>query len=366
MNDSHFNKENIFVIMKLLFAALEYDYGIPDRGESGEIKFFLPALKDSFEDVVLFPIEKNGFPNDIKGLQKRLLDFVLEVQPDVVFFVLMKDEILPETVKTLSEKYITINWFCDDQWRFDNYTQYIAPLFSLPITVDKYSLSKYRKIGCDTVFLSQWAAFDYCENLNLIKYNDGGGGGYKYNVSFVGSKNATRSWIIYELKKRGVIVECFGSGWKNGRIGYEEMKDVFLYSKINLNLSNSMPSDYRFIIYLLKNIFRLPIRETLRNIREFMFSLKRMEQIKARNFEIPGCGGFELSQYCLDLENYYKIGEEMLVFSNIDELERLIHYYLSNDSERENIRDRAYERTKQHRYTYRFKEIAQYIESYNK
>ncbi len=357
--------------MKLLFAALEYDYGKPKRGESLEIKAFLPALKANFEDVVVFPIEKNGFPNDIEGLQRCLLDTAEEFHPDIIFFVLMKDEIRRETIKKLSEKYMTVNWFCDDQWRFDNYTKYIAPLFSLPITVDKYSLPKYKTIGCNNVVLSQWATF--YDNNTLMNsdlppphtlshlHHHTSKDHYKYDISFVGSKNATRAWIIQELKKRGIHVACFGAGWENGRISYDEMKDVFMCSKINLNLSNSIPVDYRFKQYLVRNMLRLPIKETLRNFKEYYFSSKRIEQMKARNFEIPSCRGFMLSQYCLDLESYYKIGKEIAIFTSIDELERVIRYYLMNNDEREQMKNQAYERSLHHTYTHRFKEIAEYI-----
>ncbi len=341
--------------MKLLFAALEYDYGKPERGESLEIKAFLPALRANFGEVIVFPLEKNGFPNDVEGLQKRLLSFAEKVQPDIIFFVLMNDEVRQETIQKLSEKYTTVNWFCDDQWRFDTYTKYMAPAFSIAITVDKYSLPDYKAIGCDRVFLSQWATFDYCDNLDVGELS------YKYDVSFVGSKNATRSWMVDELKKRGIHVACFGAGWEHGRVSYDEMKKLFLYSKINLNLSNSIPVNHRFKQYLLRNVLKQSIRETVRNFKEYYFSFKRIEQMKARNFEISGCGGFQLSQYCLDLESYYKIGEEIAIFSNIDELERLIRYYLSNASEREQMKDRAYVRTRYHTYANRFKEIAEYM-----
>ena len=46
---------------------------------------------------------------------------------------------------------------------------------------------------------------------------------------------------------------------------------------------------------------------------------KSHEQMKARNFEIPAVGGLQLSHYTLELEDYFKIGEEILIYSNVDE-----------------------------------------------
>lgn len=89
---------------------------------------------------------------------------------------------------------------------------------------------------------------------------------------------------------------------------------------------------------------------------------KRIEQIKGRNFEIPGCGGFQLSQYAAGLEDYYHIGKEIAVFGNIDELKLQIKYYLENDAERMRICEAGYLRSKEYTYEKRFKNIFEKIE----
>lgn len=351
--------------MKILFAGLKYDYGIILRGESLESKTFVPSLSKVSENFFLFWLEENGFPNDIKSLQNRLIDYVDQVKPDVVFFVLMNNEISPETLSYLSSKYITVNWFCDDTWRFNNFTKNILPHITYSITTDKYLLNEYRINNFEKVIYSQWATFDYIQNLKLDNIN------YKYDVTFIGGRNSTRSWLINELIKNDIKVNCFGSGWKNGRVSYDEIKDIFYHSKINLNLSNSISQEILFLKYIFKNIFFSffnifnknrreyfnDIKSSLNDLRSYLLSKKTSEQIKARNFEIPGFGGFQLSQYSLGLEDFYDIGKEIALFNNSQELVKQCKFYLENETLRKQICFNGYMRTEQHTYDKRIKTI---------
>lgn len=351
--------------MKVLFAGLKYDYGIISRGESLERKAFVPALSNSSTSFFTFWLEENGFPDERDSLQRRLREYADQVQPDVIFFVLMKDEVSIDTLSYLSKNYITINWFCDDTWRFEDYTKKIIPYLSFAITTEKYVLNEYKKNGYTNVILSQWATIDYDKTLdpsNVV---------YKYDVSFVGGKNPTRSWIVDQLKKNNINVNCFGSGWEKGRVSYDEMCDIFYHSKINLNLSNSTSTEIFFLRYILKNIlisifqifdknvssYFYDVKTHLNDLRFYFLSKKGSEQMKARNFEIPGFGGFQLSQYSLGIEDYYEVGKEIAVYTNVQELIKQCKYYLENEEFRKNISLNGYIRTEEHTYKNRIKII---------
>jgi len=350
--------------MKIATILLKYDYGIEARGESLEKKAFLPAIKANSNEVVTFWLEENGCFDDSEGLQNKILEFCEKENPDIVFLILMKDEVKIETIKKLSEKYTTINWFCDDQWRFESFTKLVAPALSYSVTMDKYSVDKFKQQGCKVIH-SQWATMDYQNNIKLEEVK------YKYDITFVGGKNITREWYVDELRKNGYKVECFGAGWENGRISYEEMKDIFLTSKINLNLSNSIPIDIKFYKYLIKGLFKfekLSFKAYLRKIKMAIGiilgrNIKNVEQMKARNFEICGFGGFQLSQYAPELEDYYNIGKEIAIFTNIDELKLNIEYYLNNSDISEKMRTEAYIRTKLHTYENRIKKILEEVQN---
>ena len=78
----------------------------------------------------------------------------------------------------------------------------------------------------------------------------------------------------------------------------------------------------------------------------FMGGGKNTSETKARNFEIPVQGGFQLTDYVPTLEEYYYIGKEVVCYSNIDEAENLIHYYLKYEAERENIKSAGVEKAR--------------------
>jgi len=325
--------------MKIVSVFLKYDYGIKTRGVSIEKKYFYPALKKVFKGIVPFWLEDNGFVEDRGLLQRKLLDFCNSEKPDIVFFVLMNNEIDIATLDKLYKKYITINWFCDDEWRFETFSKDIANHFHYCITMDKYSIKKYKEIGQKKVILSHWGIFEYIENLDLdnVKYN--------YDISFIGSKNRIREWYVNSLKKKGISVRCFGSGWEVGKVSFENLREIFMTSKINLNISNSASSDYRF---LLSSPF---------NFLSFFKSNKKMEQIKARNFEILSFGGFELTNYVIGLEDYFEIGKDIAVYTNINDIYLQIQYFLENDSLRKNISKNGYTKIKKYTYENIFKEI---------
>ena len=345
--------------MKTFFVGFKYDYGLKSRGESLEARAFYPAIVNYSSQCYSLWLEEFGYPNDIIGLQEKIIEYADKIEPDLIFFVLMKNEIKNETISYLTSKYKTLNWFCDDQWRYDSFTKKIAPLFTYSVTVDKYRVPEYLKNGIVPI-QSQWASFEYASNLNFETIE------YLNDVTFVGSKNLTREWIVNELEKKGIHVKCYGSGWASGKITYDEMKLFFLNSKINLNLSNSVPKDTKFILFILKKfLFQFinpfePFSEKidfLKQIKSLLFSRKKIEQIKARNFEIPGFGGFQISKFALQLEDYYEIGKEIILFSDIDELAHLINYYLINQKQREYIRTCGYIRAAEHNYFDRISKV---------
>jgi spore maturation protein CgeB len=332
--------------MKIVPVFLRYDYGKRSRGESLEFVGFYPALKQIFEEV--FPFWFDEYLDEKDKLQKKLIEFVDEINPDIVFFILMKDEFSFETLDYLKSKFITINWFCDDHWRFESFTKSNAPHFTFSVTTDKFALSKYRNIEYKNVILSQWASFGYSENLDFESIE------YKYDVSFVGSISGYRKWVIKELLKKGIKVECFGNGWKNGRVSFEKMKEIFKTSRINLNISNSSSYDIRYAFSSLRNIS---------DLNEFVRQKKRAEQIKARNFEIPTYGGFQLTNYVLSLEDYFEIGNEVAIYTSIDDLVLQINYYLENEEKRKENMINGYRSTiKKDTYLNRLKGIFEEID----
>ena len=64
----------------------------------------------------------------------------------------------------------------------------------------------------------------------------------------------TGNGLYQNFKKRNINVHCFGDGWINGRVTDEDIEQIFVSSKINLNISNSISYDIRYLLSSLRNL----------------------------------------------------------------------------------------------------------------
>lgn len=324
--------------MKIAYVDLKYDYGIKSRGlnQIGQVGF-LNSLRKLNHEVHEFYYDEYLIKTE--ELQTEVINFADSINPDLIFFCLYTDQFKPQTLLKLKSKYKTINWFGDDQWRFESFTKLYADCFTYCVTTDFYALRKYQEINIKNVILSQWAALE-------SSYPDSKQIEYKYDISFIGGAHSTRRWIISEFEKAGLNVNCFGLGWPNGPVSLEQMAQIFSQSRINLNLSNSISYDLRYLTHSWKNI-AVALR-----------SKKNVNQMKARNFEIPYFGGFQLTDYLPSLEMYLDIGKDVACFSNVDEAIAQSRYYLKNEEVREQIKHSGIARVRrEHTYLNRFEKI---------
>lgn len=119
----------------------------------------------------------------------------------------------------------------------------------------------------------------------------------------------------------GVIIKPWVDYWA-------EMPKVFHISKINLNISS-------------------------RSIET---------GIPQRIWDILSVGGFCLTNYQPELEDYFEIGKDLEVFHDLDELEEKIDYYLKNEKMRIRIAMNGYKKVRnKHNYQERMKYVLQQV-----
>lgn len=316
----------------VLAVLLQWDYGQPSRGVSIEKSCFFPALQQLVERVE--PLWYDDYLTNTGPLQELVIRRARELQPDLMFFIPYSDQLNVETLDALKKISQTYCWFGDDQWRFDTFSARYAPHFTCVSTTDIWSVPKYRKLGIEPI-LTQWAGQPFSEERGVLPDTEE----FAHDVSFVGARTKYRAWFVQRLAERGIHVACFGAGWPNGRVDNVAMERIFRTSRINLNISNSVSHDVRFVL------------SAPRNLLHYLRSPKRVEQMKARNFEIPLAGGFQLTNYVPGLERYLRIGEEVAIYSTPDDCFGQIQYYLDADREREMIARSGNSRT-EHEHTY--------------
>mgnify|MGYP001514503772 CR=1 FL=1 len=100
---------------------------------------------------------------------------------------------------------------------------------------------------------------------------------------------------------------------------YTQMPKAFKCSKVNLNIS-------------------------LKTIRT---------GIPLRILDILASGGFVISNFQEELAEYFRLGEEIITYGDLEELYYLVNYYLQHEEERKEIADRGLQRVKE---DFRFEE----------
>ncbi len=317
--------------MKILCVFGQYNYGQESRGTGYEYRHFIPALKNLGHEVVFFDSWDRSAYADFAALNRALLETVRREQPDVVFCVLMLYEIWTETLDLIRSAFPNqiVNWGTDDSWKYDQFARYIAPHVDLYSTTYATAISSAREHGLTNLFRTQWAADSSGLAAPLPAAE------CRYQVSFVGSAYGNRRKWIEALRTRGVTVECFGHGWEGGVLSDEQLADVIRQSVISLNFADS------------------PAQVSGANRRY-------NRQLKARTFEVPGAGGFLLTESAEGIEDYYLPDREIALFQNLDGLVDRIRYFLDNPVERDRIANAGFRRTvSDHVYEKRFASLLQ-------
>lgn len=333
--------------MRILFSAMQWDYGNRAAGFSFEYVNFFETL-DRMEgvDVGFFDFmdayQAGGHDAVRSGMKAAIEDF----RPDLLFTVLFEEEVPADLLAELRDRadVLTYNWFCDDHWRFESFTSRYAPLFNFVSTTARSALPKYAAAGIDHVLKTQWAC-----NQFLYKPT---GNPPNVDVSFVGQPHGDRRWVINRLRRAGIDVAAFGKGWPTGRLEQDAMVAMFAESRINLNLSNASQNP------AVPRLARKIANRTYPPALKWLFREATLDQIKGRNFEIPGCGGFQLSGWADDIETYFDLDREIVLYRTVPELIDAIERYSRDEPQRAAIARAGYERTlADHTYEHRFREL---------
>jgi len=350
--------------MNILYVGDKYDYMSPEQGMSyGYYIFYhsLVAMNGGRNHVVYFAADAMIQKEGKKQANTKLLEAVEKEKPQLVFFAVsgeIGDIFEKETVRQVSSKkgVTTVAWMSDDQWAFETISKHWAPYFTWVITTNDKSPEKYKKIGYTNVIKSQWACNHWLyKKLSLPKI---------YDVSFVGRPHGNRKDMIAKIQGQGIQVQCWGPGWQNGGVSQEQRIAIFSQSKICLNFTKNAGVLWKELLSLFvrrrmhdRKILVNPPARIMGNIKTLP-AVMWNNQIKSRNFEIPGCGSFCLTEYANDMESYYELGKEIECFSNAKEAAEKIRYYLEHEQEREAVAKAGYERTlKDHTYEKRFNEL---------
>jgi spore maturation protein CgeB len=318
--------------VKILCVLSRYAYGKPERGENYDYVHFVATFERMGHEVEFFDSGDRSLYADFADLNVALIEKVASWRPDLIFCVLMHYEIWFETLDLIRAKSPAgvVNWGTDDSWKFERASRFFAEHVDLHVTTDRAAAEAAPSRALDNVFLSQWAASsatlaEPCRSQSC-----------RYDVSFVGSMYGYRAEWITALQASGVAVSCFGHGTDKGVVDAAEIPQIYRTSRISLNFSGAgqNPGDMGY-----------------------------QRQIKARTFEVPGAGGFLLTEEAPGLERYFELGHEIATFDSPAELVEKLRYFLDRPGERDAIARAGHARViAEHTYEQRISEILQKLQ----
>ena len=337
--------------MKIFFAGLENDHYDPEKGKTFEYNNFYLQLTALNHDLTFIPFDQIITKGKAK-FNRDLVSLIKTEKPDLFFSFMYTDELAFETLKEIKRYTTSLAWFADDHWRLETYSRFYAPHFTWNITTWSKAIEKYADYGITNIIRSQWAC-----NSSVYKPIETS---KDIDVSFAGMRSTAREKMVRGISKYGLSIFLTGFGWDTPRLKIEELVRLFSRSKINLNLNPPTSSlDLKSLgqICFRKSITKIvPDFRLTKNTRAYLD--KKIPQIKARPFEVAGCGGFCISGKADDIENYYVPDKEMVFYNSIEDLVDKIRYYLDHHEERERIALAGYKRTQEeHTYEKRFESI---------
>jgi spore maturation protein CgeB len=157
--------------------------------------------------------------------------------------------------------------------------------------------------------------------MDFALFRNLGLGRYEHEMVLVGGHNPRREELVGRMLD--LPLEIYGKWGRRARRGAgidrlvrskgvwgDELLRVYNTSKIVLNITNWDPARY--------------------------------VALNQRVFDVPATGAFLLTDYSPELEEHYRIGEEVAAYRDVEELRDKARHFLAHDDERERIARAGY------------------------
>ncbi len=256
-----------------------------------------------------------------KHINNRLMKVVEFMKPDLVL-VSKGENLFATTIKEISQKTIIVNWFTDYFANFKEIENWLSAC-SFFFTGDRADVRAYRAKGYKKLYCLPYAGPELAFSANKKKYN----------VVFIGTFNREREYSFEKLDRFNLKI------WGNKK--WEK-------SKLRKN-------------YMGKWLTSNEVTQILKNSK-IVVNNHQNRVLNLRVYEATSAGALLITDYSDDLPHMYKIGSEVIVYKNKNDLFNKVKYYLENNSQREKIAKAGYKRqNKNHTYEKRIKEMIKII-----
>ena len=195
------------------------------------------------------------------------------------------------------------------------------PYYDFVVTNKSYIIEDIKKMGAKNVIFvnnSFESSFHYPRDLNSDDYIRLGA-----DVGFVGTWEKERCESILYLVDHGIQVRVFG----------DKKWQKYKYYSPNLIIESH-------------GLFDEDYAKSFKAFKISLCFLRKMnfDQQTTRTVEIPACGGFMIAERTMEHQAMFEEDKEAVFFSTNEELLEKCKYYLTHDSERNNIISAGYNR----------------------
>jgi hypothetical protein len=149
---------------------------------------------------------------------------------------------------------------------------------------------------------------------------------FQYLTTFVGSYKPERAKFMAELKRLGIDVTVYGSGWRDAQFNDDGWK-IYGRSQINLGLGYNVNG-------------------------------KQVTNLKNRDFECPGAGGCYLTTFDWELAELFRVGDEILCYRDLYDLSEVWSFYINRPERCREIGQAGQQRAvREHTWEQRFRSV---------
>ncbi len=302
-----------------------------DAYKSVEERLASPPLRDRVGNILIL------------FLSELMLARAVETSPHIVL-CLAQAPVQEKALRELRDRgIVTAFWFVEN-YRHLEYWQAVAPLYDFFFTIQEGDFfTRLRDIGVrNYAYIPTGCDPDIHTKLDLSAEERAL---YGSDISFAGAGYYNRRQMFEGLVDYDFKI--WGTHW-HGSLALrpfvqndgapfttDEMVKIINASKISLNLHSSARHDA---------------------------TDPEGDFVNPRLFEVAACGGFQLVDMRDALPRYFEPDREVATFRNLRELREKIDYFLSHESDRLTMAERARTRAlKEHTYEHRMQAMLEFI-----
>lgn len=279
---------------------------------------------------------------------------------NLVFTYFFSGHIAPWAIQEVRSLGVpTVNFYCNASHQFHLVAE-IAPYFDFCMVPEKGALPKYRAIGAKPIHIQMAANPRIYKPYNLPT---------EYDVTFVGQKYLNRVQYLSYLYQHGIDVWVWGPWWRPEPEVIDQslkrraeaailrikrvVKHLMMGKALPMKRCGHSLSDEEMIKMYSRSRISLNFSEQIDNE-----TGQTIRHIRLRDFEAPMSGALYFTGYQEELEEYYKIGKEIICYDTKEELLDKVCYYLKHETEARKIREAGLKRAQEnHTWEKRFRQL---------